>query len=135
MSAMARFSDYGELMASAATILSAMGCALCFPALGGLAASIGLGFLSAYEGVLITKVLPVVAALALALAGFGWWQHRVHWRGLLSSVGPLIVLAALYPLWQLDWSNAVFYVGLIWMLLVSLFDFFKPPRSVTCRTL
>jgi len=34
-------------------IVAAMGCAACFPALGSLAAALGLGFLSQYEGVFI----------------------------------------------------------------------------------
>lgn len=36
------------------TIVSAMGCASCFPALASFGAAIGLGFLSQYEGLFIT---------------------------------------------------------------------------------
>jgi mercuric ion transport protein len=128
--------NFGELGASVGTIVAGMGCAFCFPALGTLGASVGLGFLSAYEGVLITKVLPVLAVVGLLLGAFAWWQHRAHWRGALSTVGPLIVLAGLYPVWQLDigWARAVFYSGLAIMVSVSVLDLIKPPGAVKCPT-
>jgi len=44
-----------------------MGCAACFPALGSLAASLGLGFLASYEGVLINNILPAFALFALIM--------------------------------------------------------------------
>jgi hypothetical protein len=46
-------------------ILAAMGCAACFPALGSLAAALGLGFLSQYEGPFIRYVLPLFALIGL----------------------------------------------------------------------
>ena len=122
------------LLASAGTVVAAMVCAFCFPALGTIAASVGLGFLSAYEGILITQVLPILAVVALLFGLLAWWNHRVPWRGALSLVGPLIVLAALYPLWQYGWSTTMLYFGLLVMLVVSIFDFIKPPRSPSCRT-
>jgi mercuric ion transport protein len=44
--------------ASLGTLISAMGCASCFPALGVLGASLGLGFLATYEGLFINKLFP-----------------------------------------------------------------------------
>jgi mercuric ion transport protein len=128
--------NFGELGASVGTIVAGMGCAFCFPALGTLGASVGLGFLSAYEGVLVTKVLPVLAALGVVMTVFAWWQHRVHWRGALSTLGPVAVLAGLYPVWQLDigWGRAVFYSELAIMVSVSLLDLIKPPGAVKWPT-
>lgn len=45
------------------TIVAALGCAACFPALGGLATTIGLGFLRQFEGVLINPLLPAFTTL------------------------------------------------------------------------
>jgi len=56
-----------EKLGSLGTIVSAMGCAACFPALASLGASIGLGFLSAYEGVFINKLLPLFAIIVLVI--------------------------------------------------------------------
>ena len=46
-------------------IVSAIGCAACFPALGSLGAALGLGFLSQYEGMFIRILLPLFALVAL----------------------------------------------------------------------
>ncbi|CAB3774406.1 MerC family mercury resistance protein [Paraburkholderia humisilvae] len=49
MSFVTRLADKAGLLGS---IVSAMGCASCFPAIASLGATIGLGFLSQYEGLL-----------------------------------------------------------------------------------
>jgi len=121
-----------EQFAVLGTIITAMGCATCFPALGVLAASLGLGFLSAHEGILINKLLPIFAVAALIINLYYWWQHRVHWRGVLSLLGPTAVLLALYPLWNYDWSTQLFYAALALMFLVSVLDLVKPPRPPEC---
>ena len=48
-------------------IVAALSCAACFPALGALAATLGLGFLSQLEGVAINTLLPAFVCLALIL--------------------------------------------------------------------
>lgn len=108
-------------------IVAALSCAACFPALGALAAALGLGFLKPMEGLAINALLPLFAILALAVNCFGWYRHRVHWRGLLSVLGPLAVLATLYPLWHYGWSTYLFYTALVLMLAVSFADLLWPP--------
>jgi len=115
------------------SIISAMGCAACFPALGSLGAAIGLGFLSSYEGLFINTLLPIFAGIALFANLISWFQHKVHYRGILSLIGPAAVLATLYPLWQYGWSTYIFYVGLILMFVVSLLDTFKPAKAPECQ--
>lgn len=58
------------------TVVSAMGCAACFPALASLGTAIGLGILSEYEGLFITRLLPLFAALALLAYALGRLSHR-----------------------------------------------------------
>lgn len=111
-------------------IIAALSCAACFPALGALAAALGLGFLSQMEGQAINHLLPLFAALALAVNAYAWYQHRVHWRGLVASLGPIAILATLYPLWQYDWSTYLFYAALALMLVVSIANFLRPPLKV-----
>ena len=124
-------SRIAEKVESFGAIASAMGCAACFPALGALGASLGLGFLSSFEGVLINKLLPIFATVALIANVWGWYQHRVHYRGVISILGPLAVLATLYPLWIYGWSRYLFCVGLLLMFVVSIVDLVKPAKS-TC---
>jgi mercuric ion transport protein len=118
-----------DKLGAGGVIVAALSCAACFPALGALAATLGLGFLSQLEGVAINTLLPVFAFLALAVNCFGWFQHRSHWRGLLSVLGPVAILATLYPLWQYGWSTYLFYAALILMLAVSVADLIWPIKK------
>jgi mercuric ion transport protein len=110
-------------------IVAALSCAACFPALGALAATHGLGFLSQLEGLAINTLLPVFAVIALVVNCYGWFRHRIHWRGLLSVLGPVAILATLYPLWQYGWSTYLFYAALILMLAVSVADLMWPAKK------
>lgn len=114
--------------------VAAMGCASCFPALGALGASIGLGFLAQFEGVFINTLLPIFAGVALAANLLSWWSHRIWWRTLLGIAGPSMVLATLYLFWTDNWSTYTFYVGIAMMLVVSIFDVvFPPKRAADCE--
>ena len=127
---MTRLVRYIDKIGVGGVIIAALSCAACFPALGTLAATLGLGFLSQLEGLAINRLLPAFAGLALAVNAYGWSRHRVHWRGLLSVVGPIAILATLYPLWQYGWSTYLFYAALILMLAVSIADLIWPPKAV-----
>ncbi len=121
-----------EKLGSLGTIVSAMGCAACFPALASLGASIGLGFLSAYEGVFINKLLPLFAIIVLVSNILAWLSHRQHIRFVWGLLGPLMVLATLYLFWADNWSTYMFYVGLALMLIVSIWNIVSPPEK-TCN--
>jgi mercuric ion transport protein len=123
-------SAISERIASLGTLVSAMGCASCFPALGALGATLGLGFLAQFEGLFINTLLPVFAVIALVSVLFAWWFHRRHFRGALGVAGPLMVLATLYLFWTDDWSTYMFYFALALMLAISLWDYFDPPKRV-----
>ena len=111
-------------------IIAALSCAACFPALGALAATLGLGFLSQLEGLAINKLLPIFASIALVVNAYGWYQHRVHWRGVVAVLGPAAILATLYPLWQYGWSTYLFYFALVLMLAVSVGGLIWPAYKV-----
>lgn len=111
-------------------VVSAMGCASCFPAVAALGASAGLGFLSQYEGLFINTLLPVFAGIALAANLLSFVSHRIWYRLLAGITGPLMVLATLYLFWSDNWSTYLFYAGLIVMMAVSIRDIVSPPRKV-----
>jgi len=125
-----KLSAISERTASLGTLVSAMGCASCFPALGAFGSTLGLGFLAQFEGILINALLPVFAVIALASVLFSWWFHRRHLRGAVGVAGPLMVLATLYLFWTDDWSTYMFYFALALMVSVSLWDYFDPPKRV-----
>ena len=123
-----------EKFSSLGAIISAMGCASCFPALGAIGASLGLGFLAEFEELFIISLLPIFASIALAEGLFSWYSYRNHLRGLLAVTGPLMVLVALYlfPFWEYGWSTYMFYGALLLMLAVAIWDIVSPPRA-SCR--
>jgi len=108
------------------TIVASMGCASCFPALGALAATLGLGFLASFEGVFINTLLPVFALLALATNIASSVSNRRWLRLVVGISGPVMVLSTLYPLWRYDWSTYLFYAGLALMLMVVIWDMVSP---------
>ncbi|MBI2751634.1 MAG: organomercurial transporter MerC [Burkholderiales bacterium] len=108
------------------SVVSAMGCAACFPAIASFGAAIGLGFLQEYEGLFISKLLPLFSALALLANALGWLSHRQWHRSLLGMIGPAIVFADTF--WFLGnwWTANLLYVGLAFMVGASIWDFVSP---------
>lgn len=122
------FSSLSDKTGSVGAIVSAMGCASCFPALGSIASVLGLGFLAQFEGVFINTLLPIFAAVALLANLISGISHRQWLRLLMGSAGPLMVLATLYLFWSANWSTYLFYAGLLIMLGISIWDFLSPTR-------
>ena len=108
------------------SIVSATGCAACFPAIASFGAAIGLGFLQDYEGLLISRLMPLFAGLALLANALGWLSHRQWHRSLLGMVGPVIVLAATQVFLGHWWTADLLYTGLALMVGVSIWDFVSP---------
>ena len=46
------------------SVVAAASCPACFPALASLGAAVGLGFLSEYEGLFLSTLLPLFAGIA-----------------------------------------------------------------------
>ena len=111
----------GNKAGSLGSIVSAMGCGACFPALASFGSAIGLGFLSQYEGLFITVLLPLFAGLALLANALGWLRHRQWHRSVLGMIGPTIVLIASFTM-----AEKLLYVGLAMMVGVSIWDFVSP---------
>ena len=63
-----RLSALSEKLGAMGAVLSAMGCASCFPLLGSLGTTIGLGFLAKFEGLFINTLLPIFAVITCCAA-------------------------------------------------------------------
>lgn len=111
----------GNKVGGLGSLVSAMGCGACFPALASFGSAIGLGFLSQYEGFIITVLLPLFALLALLANALGWLKHRQWHRSVLGMVGPVIVLVATFNV-----AEMLLYVGLGAMFAVSIWDLISP---------
>jgi mercuric ion transport protein len=119
----------GDKVGSLGALVSAMGCAMCFPAIASLGAAVGLGFLSQWEGLFINTLLPVFAWIALVINGLGWLGHKQWHRSLLGMAGPVLLLLSFYPLFQYGWSTYVTYSALGLMVAISLWDVFSPANK------
>lgn len=111
------------------TVVSAAACPACFPALASLGAAVGLGIFAQYEGLIMTRLLPLFAAVALLANALGWLRHRQWHRSLLGMVGPAIVLAALLVFPGEEWFDKLLYAGLACMVGVSLWDLISPANK------
>jgi len=108
------------------SVIAAASCPACFPALASLGAAVGLGFLSEYEGLFITKLLPLFAGVALAANALGGFRHGQWWRSVLGMLGPAAVLAAMLLFFGQWWTPRLLYTGLALMVGVSLWDLVSP---------
>jgi len=118
MNVMTRVADKAGALGS---IVPAMGCGACFPALASLGAALGLGFLSQSEALFVTVLLPLFAGLGLLANALGWFSHRQWHRSVLGMIGPAIVLIASFTV-----AEKLLYVGLATMVAVSVWDFVSP---------
>jgi mercuric ion transport protein len=66
-------SRIGDKAGVLGTLVSAMGCAACFPAIASLGAAAGLGFLSHWEGLFINTLLPLFAGSATGNTCAQYW--------------------------------------------------------------
>lgn len=125
MTLLTRVADKTGVLGS---IVSAMSCAMCFPALASLGAVIGLGFLAQWEPLFLHILLPLFAVTALLANAFGWFSHHQWHRSALGIVGPVLVLVGRYT-----FVSPVLYTGLVVMLAVVIWDLVSPAHR-RCAT-
>ena len=121
-----RVTRIADKAGSLSAVASAMGCAMCFPAIASLGAALGLGFLGQWEWTFINTVLPIAAWVVLVVNALGWFSHRQIFRTLLGMLGPVILLLSLYPWFQYGWSAYATYSALGLMVAVSIWDISYP---------
>jgi len=120
---------FGDKFSSLGAVLSAMGCAMCFPAIASFGGALGLSFLGQWEWTLIEIYLPAFAWIALVINALGYLSHKQILRSLLGMIGPVLLLLSLYPFFQYAWSTYVTYSALGIMVATSVFDFFYPANK------
>lgn len=123
MTPVARIADKAGVLG---VIVSSMGCGMCFPAIASLGAAIGLGFLQQYEGLFVSRVMPLFAALAFLANALGWLKHRQWHRTLPGVIGPAMVLVGGFWLLGTAWMRPLVYTGIVLMIAVSIWDLAWP---------
>jgi len=119
----------GDKTGALGSVVSAMGCAMCFPAVSSIGAALGFGFLSQWESLFISTLLPIFAWLALLVNALGWFSHKQLLRSFLGMIGPTLLLLSISLLFQYDWSTYVTYIGLALMITISLWDMISPANK------
>lgn len=119
---------------SLGAFVAAMGCTYCFPALGALGASLGLGFLAQWEEFFVTTLIPVFVGLVVFATLLSFVTHRIWWRLLLGLVGPTLVLTPLLVIWNDEWATTMLTTGIVLMIAVSILDVFKPPVRICANS-
>jgi mercuric ion transport protein len=120
------FTRVADKAGSLGAVVSAMGCAMCFPAIAGLGGALGLGFLGQWEWTFINTILPIFAWVTLVVNALGWFSHRQWLRSVLGMIGPVVLLLSLYPWFKYGWSAYATYSALAFMVLVSVWDLVSP---------
>ncbi len=88
------FSDKNSALAA---MISALFCPVCFPAFAGVAAALGLPFLTRYEGIFLAFFhLSALASLFIVWSGFR--RHGVKLPLAFSALGIFLIFGALYAL-------------------------------------
>lgn len=120
------FTRIGDKSGSFGGVIAAMGCAACFPALASLGAAIGLGFLTQWEDLFMSTLIPFFAWVALLANALGWFSHRQWHRSLIGMAGPTLVLLSLYPWFIYPWFKLTLFAGLSLMVIVAIWDLMSP---------
>ena len=120
------FTRIGDKSGAFGGVIAAMGCAACFPALASLGAVIGLGFLTRWEDLFMSTLIPLFAWVALLANALGWFSHRQWHRSLIGMTGPTLVLLSLYPWFIYPWFKVTLFAGLILMVVVAIWDLMWP---------
>jgi len=120
------FTRIGDKSGAFGGVVAAMGCSMCFPALASLGAAIGLGFLTQWEDLFMSTLIPLFAWVALLANALGWFSHRQWHRSLIGMAGPTLVLLSLYPWFIYPWFKVTLFAGLILMVIVAIWDLMSP---------
>lgn len=123
------FEKAGSIGGALGAVASAMGCAMCFPAIASLGGALGLGFLGQWEWTLIETVLPAFAWLVLVTSALAYFAHRQWLRSLLGMIGPSLLLLSLYPFFKYAWSTYVTYSALVIMVVFAIGDLVYPANK------
>lgn len=124
------FNNLFEKTGVVATITASMSCGFCFPSLASLGASLGTGFLSAYEVFFIQTLIPALAGFIIVLQVYAYVKHKRLIYLFFGLIGPVSILILKYFFWMASYRTEIYYLALSCMLAYSIFMLFKPPQTL-----
>ena len=120
--------EFVEKLGSIGSLLAAAACPACFPLLAVVGATVGLGVLRPFEGVvfLVFRVLVGIAFIGNILTYF---NHRQILPLILGVLSPLLIFFTFY----VYWNTFVLYAGLFGLLITSVLNSVANRKCKTCQ--
>lgn len=109
-----------EKVGSIGTFITAAACPVCWPLFASIGATLGLGILAPYEGVLMTIVFPAFILISVVGTILSFINHRTYLPLLVSLLSAALVLYGFYGGWHLT----LMYIGIFGLLAGSVLGFF-----------
>lgn len=119
--------NFLDKLGAVGAFLAAASCPACFPILGVVGASLGLGFLHPYEGILmyVFQGLIFIALIGNILA---FRKHRRVVPLLIGIASPGIIFWAFY----IHFNDAFIYMGLFGLVLASVLNYMAERSCKAC---
>lgn len=108
--------------------LAAASCPACFPLLGIVGATLGLGFLRPYEGIMM-YVFQGLVFLSLIGNILSYLKHRRVIPLTIGILSPLVIFFAFY----IRFSNVLIYSGLAGLLVAIILNYWADRRCTSCQ--
>ena len=110
------------------SLIAATGCPACFPLLGVIGATLGLGFLRPYEGI-IMYVFQGFVLLSLIGNIFSYLYHKRMVPLIVGVASPALIFFAFY----IYFSYLLIYVGLVGLFIAGILNYIANKKCKTCE--
>ncbi len=125
----AKFLDKFGALGAVFSLIAATGCPACFPLLGIIGATLGLGFLRPYEGVIV-YVFQGFVLLSLIGNIIAYLSHRKIYGLLIGVISPLIIFFAFH----IYFDYRLIYIGLFGLFIAAVVNYVENRKCKTCKT-
>lgn len=124
----AKFLDKVGAIGAVFSLIAAAGCPACFPLLGIIGATFGLGFLRPYEGILM-HVFQGFVFLSLIGNVIAYLSHRKIYALLIGVISPLMIFFAFY----VYFDYRIIYAGMLGLLVTAVVNYIERRKCKRCK--
>ena len=117
-----------EKVGSVGTFITAAACPVCWPLFASIGATLGLGVLAPFEGIMMTIVFPAFVIISIVGTILSFINHRTYLPLAVSLVSAALILYGFYG----GWNLILMYIGIFGLLAGSVLGFFANKK---CKVL
>jgi len=110
------------------SLIAAVSCPACFPIFGVIGATLGLGFLKPYEGIVL-YVFQGFVLLSLIGNIIAYFGHKKVYALIIGVVSPLLIFYAFY----INFNYSIIYTGLLGLFVSAVINYFENKKCKTCK--